>query len=64
VKKLLSTTDSGGKKILSLNKDYYVNKDFTGENTNYCLVNNMVYQKFQAFLCQDKGDEKDDLALS
>lgn len=61
--KLLSSTDNNGKKLLTLKNDFYVNSEFTGENSNYCLANNMLYQKFQAYLCQERGEETEDLAL-
>jgi len=50
IKKFNATVDNSNKKILTLLNDFYVNKDFSGENPNYCLTNRMLYDKFQAFL--------------
>jgi len=64
IKKFNATVDNSNKKILTLLNDFYVNKDFSGENPNYCLTNRMLYDKFQAFLWQERGEETEDLALS
>lgn len=63
VKKFLATVDSNNKKILTFKNDFYVNPSFTEDKSNYCLTNKMLYQGFQSYLCQEKGEETEDLAL-
>jgi hypothetical protein len=63
VKKFLATVDKNNKKIFTFKNDFYVNREFSGDNTHYVITNKMLYQKFQAYLCQEKGEETEDLAL-
>lgn len=63
VKQFQLTTDNSNKRIATLKQDYYVNQDFTGENTNFTISNKMLYLKFQAYLLQPRGGETEDLAL-
>jgi hypothetical protein len=63
VKKLLPNTNKNNKKVLILQNDYYVNKDFIEENPSYRVINGMLYHRFQAFLCQEKEEAKEDLAF-
>lgn len=56
--------DTNNKKTMILKEEYYVNQNFTGDSPNYVMSNRMLYQKFQAYLCQERGSETEDLALT
>lgn len=60
----MSGVDTKSNKILTLKKDFYVSPQFAGDSSSYKYTNNMVYQKFQAYLCQLKGGENEDQATS
>jgi hypothetical protein len=63
VKTFLPSNDKDNKRVLILNHDYYVNKDFIQENPFYKITNGMLYRGFQASICQEKGEEKEELAF-
>jgi hypothetical protein len=63
IKKAKFVPNNNGKYEVTITNDYYVNQEFTGESANFAFSNRMLYYKFQAFLCQERGNETEDLAL-
>ena len=57
-------TDNNGKYQINIEKEYYVNNEFTGDSSNFVVSNQMLYEGFKAYLMQNRGKETMDLALT